>query len=740
MTTTNGHANGSRIPASEEDKLRRYEELVSNFWTCRSELFKAFFANHQDIDNEVGWLPDGELKGEFYRNMFDRMAIARRVVEVYPQECWQVAPMVYEDENARNATQFEKAWDALGSNLMLNGKSWYMDEAGSLIWSYLLRADIMSGIGRFGVILLGIDDGKLLEEPADGAPPDGVPKDISGVSDLTSKDIYGGQLPKALEQPLASTMGTDAQYFGVQFTPMQPKTTKRDGAQLLFMRVFDETLVEVVQYEASMYNARFGLPIMYRITLNDPRQPHSGIGLPLATVRVHWSRVIHIADNLQSSEIFGAPRMRPVVNNILDLRKLYGGSAEMYWRGAFPGLSIETNPQMGGDAILDLPSLRGMMTDYHTGLQRWISLLGMQAKSLAPQVVDPTPQITVQLQAICIYLGIPLRVFMGSERGELASSQDDAKWNDRLHHRQHFYVTPRVICPFIDRLILLGILPEPAKKPTRNANGRFNPADRFIRNAAGKITGVRTPRGYCIEWPDLDSTTKKDKAAIALQTTQAIAAYVQGNVASVVPEQDYLTRILGLDEEEADAILAEAENKQAEEDKENEALADKHGFEPAPPPGFSKPPPPPPAFGTKPGKGIAATQPGGGGGSPKTKAEQSSQTQQQKQLKQPAPAANVHHTPEHDTAFDEDAEADDGRKEAHDLMEDEKERYAKLREDVDDDYRPRHVAPIDVQRKQKAGEIPYGTEDVADPPRPKVVRNASGFWLGLAEAFLEQAL
>ena len=41
-----------------------------------------------------------------------------------------------------------------------------------------------------------------------------------------------------------------------------------------------------------------------------------------------------------------------------------------------------------------------------------------------------TPFIEVHLQAICIKIPCPKRVFMGSERGELASAQDDSQWND----------------------------------------------------------------------------------------------------------------------------------------------------------------------------------------------------------------------------------------------------------------------------------------------------------------------
>jgi len=101
---------------------------------------------------------------------------------------------------------------------------------------------------------------------------------------------------------------------------------------------------------------------------------------------------------------------------------------------------------------------------------------------MAPTVVDPTAQIAVQIEAICIKLGIPIRIFKGSERGELASSQDDAAWNDRLRLRQMYYITPRIVIPFIDRLIMLGVLSEPV--------------------------------GYSVTWDDLESTTKADKARI----------------------------------------------------------------------------------------------------------------------------------------------------------------------------------------------------------------------------------
>jgi hypothetical protein len=153
----------------------------------------------------------------------------------------------------------------------------------------------------------------------------------------------------------------------------------------------------------------------------------------------------------------------------------------MYWRGAFPGISLETHPQLGGDVKFPA-GIRQTMSNYMDGLQRYLALTGVSAKTLAPQVVDPTPQIEVQIQAICIKMGIPKRIFEGSERGELASSQDSSAWNGRIRARQDNYLTPRLIVPFIDRLIAVGVLPEPKADTTKASKDELldeegNPVD-----------------------------------------------------------------------------------------------------------------------------------------------------------------------------------------------------------------------------------------------------------------------
>jgi hypothetical protein len=527
---------------------KRSRELLLNALTERSQLLSEMIDSRRDLNSECHYPETRDVTPGQYKDLYDRFSLANRVVECLPRESWQVAPQVYETSDPDTTTPFEKAWDTLQPTT--HGQSWYIggDNSAS-VWEYLMRADILAGIGHFGLLLMGVDDGRNLQEPIEGTitfnsqqfkdcfllkeeeeairsryavnnkeknlplnslelnyldklaeqrrytvnalqererQRDAKPWEVGyGNPSKRSSSLFGdatgeqqlytgdvgteaqyqqgyGMSGEAQYRPSAE--GTDQQYFGVQFGPteMPGKKVSRRKLNLLFLRPFDESLVQVVRYEWNINNPRFGMPVMYRITLNDPRELHSGVGLPMATVFVHWSRVIHVADNLGSSEIFGAPRMRSVLNNLLDLQKVYGASAEGYWQAALAGIVLETHPQLGGDVTIDSADVRDQLENYVNSLQRYLALTGMSAHTLAPTVGDPLNQVAVQIEAICIKLGIPVRIFKGSERGELASSQDDAAWNDRLKLRQNIYITPRIIVPFIDRLITIGVLPEPS--------------------------------------------------------------------------------------------------------------------------------------------------------------------------------------------------------------------------------------------------------------------------------------
>lgn len=552
--------------------LNQLRKMVENATSLsRTDLTKTMGDPRRDINQECGYPAIGELTAQAYKDLYDSENIAARVVYVLPTESWQSQPTVFEKKNAEEKTAFEKAWDNLSREL--RGDSFFQDEEGSPVWEALARVDILSGIGSFGVLLIGVDDGKSLNEPAEmrqelgrrspmggligtdaqyyqglgneedpglpmreeeeepteeeplaegedgeGPPDNSVALGLDGEEEEGEGGEFDGEM--TLENlPNLDLLGIDTrtQQFEVGFG--KDKTKRK----LIYLRAFDETLVQITQFDSDETSPRYGLPVMYQITFNDPKENHGGTGIGTATRLVHWTRVLHVADNLNSSEVFGVPRMRPVYHRLLDLQKLYGGSAEMYWRGAFPGLSFETHPQLGGDVTMDLTAIRDAAERYMNTLQRYLATEGMTVKSIAPTVVDPATQIDTQITGVCIVVAIPKRVFMGSERGELSSGQDDTTWNGRLKARQRQYLTPRIIVPFVDRLIQLYVLPKPI--------------------------------GYSVEWPDLDTLQPIQQAQVAAALTGAITAYVSSGADALIAPTDFFVHILGFDEALVESIL-----------------------------------------------------------------------------------------------------------------------------------------------------------------------------------------
>ena len=456
------------------------EEMIHNALTSRAASMRKLLDPRRDIDDECGYPKTGDIDAEMYRVMYDREGIATRVVEVEPKESWQVTPDVYETFE-QEETAFEAAWNGLPKQVATSEiPSYYNDEKLSPVWEYLRRVDILSGVGHFGVLLIGLDDGKDLNE----------------------------------------------------------RVEPRDGMKVLYLRAFDESLVHITRYDQDPTSSRYGEPVAYNLTFYEYQSNTEGVaaaGVTMQTAEVHWTRVIHVADNRGSSEVIGVPRQRPVWNRLYDLRKLYGGSAEMFWRGAFPGISLETHPMLGGDVKVDATAVRKEMIDYMEGLQRYLLSKGMTAKSLAPQVADPSNHIDAILTAICIRLGIPKRIFMGSERGELSSNQDEGAWDNRIDERRNNYLTPHVICPFVDRLIWYGVLPVPAE-------------------------------GYHVDWPERDYLKPKDKADIAFTLTRSIREYLSGGVQTMIPPYEQMTRFLNISEEKVAAILETALKQEVEDE------------------------------------------------------------------------------------------------------------------------------------------------------------------------------
>ncbi len=451
--------------------------------TQRYELMQKMLGQQpgRDIDKECGY-PATVTIAET-KPLYEREGIARRVNNIEPDESWKKDPEVCETEDDEE-TEFEKAWKRLQKKRNL--------------FNVLRRVDRLSGVGTFGILLLGIDDGQTLEKPVPGCDEN------KGVIKPTAKKH-----------------------------------------KLLYTRVFDEACVTISAFETDERNPRFGQPKMYQIDFIQQDKSGKSPEPPTKLTNVHWSRILHFADNRETSEIFGIPRMKDVYNRLYDLRKVLSSSGEMFWKGGFPGISFETNPNLEQVGEIDVESLREEFEKYQNGLQRYLALVGVQAKSLTVQVADPTAHFITHVKAICISKGIPWRIFVGTEEAKLAGDSDSTAWNERLKDRQTKYVAPCMLLPTIARLVQLNVLPMP--KGTEDAEAGAEDGDEM------EIEELIT-----VTWPDLHTPSNADKAAVAKVLADAMAAYISGGLDQIMPPEIFLTDIIGMDPERAKAILEQA--------------------------------------------------------------------------------------------------------------------------------------------------------------------------------------
>lgn len=462
--------------------INELRHMTTNLVMSRAAIVERLnqtLGNH-DVDKECGY--PREISIEMYKEAYERDGIAERAVKAHSSESWAVEPYIFQTRKLKKVQQtpWEKKLNKLWKDTKLYAKLHQLDE--------------VSGIGHYGALFCGFNDGRPPEKPVTGINEHGMSTEIK-----KSKD-------------------------------------------LLYVMPFDEGTAKIAKLQNDKQSRRYGHPLFYNITLNDPSAGSSGeMRGDGKETKVHWSRVIHVADNAKTSDVWGTPRLRPIFNRIIDIRKILGSSAEMFWKGGFPGIAFEVPPEVAAEAGGGLTDdqkkeLKEEIEKYMNSIKRYLALVGVQAKQLTVNIADPDTHLEVQLLAICIALEVPMRKFMGTEEGKLAAGQDAESWNRRIHRRQNIHVTPNIIRPFADRLMAVGVLPRIEE--------------------------------YFTEWPDVYSVSKGDRAEIAKKLVDAVVGYSQNEkVKELIPPLHFLTLILDMDVDEAQETLDSAEKYVAEQVK-----------------------------------------------------------------------------------------------------------------------------------------------------------------------------
>lgn len=415
---------------------------------------------------------------EYYMARYRYQDIAKRIIDLPPQDTWAKAPVLIDGNNRSDSeditSEFLKGWQQLTTA---------GDEDSLNCLSYFERVDRLAGLGEYGIILLGAKDGQELDQP--------ITKILSGPADL------------------------------------------------LYLSVYSQVSVDILDSDIDLnpQSKRFGKPNFYQVYLGGSTLTLGGYQ------RVHYSRIIHVAEDLLEDEIYGLPRLESVVNRLDDLMKVVGGAAEATWKLMRKGLVLLARegfnmPEAGST---EAQSLDDQLYKYDHDLTRILKLAGTEAKELGSEVVDPDKIFNVIVACISAATGIPQRILLGSERGELASSQDQGNWASVINSRQLNFAEPIILRPFVNWCIKRGVLPKPK---------------------SGK---------YKVEWPPMFQQSEAEKSDIASKYSNAIGTYVKETGAvNVVDPNEFRQQYLHLPPKDE----SEFEPDEPEETPEDQAAFD----------------------------------------------------------------------------------------------------------------------------------------------------------------------
>jgi len=428
----------------------------------------GLFANGRRSTYETFGYP-AAVTNEQLEQLYLRGGIAHRIINSFATETWDTYPGIRDERgnssvrDDRNFSPFYEATERL------------FDE--HRVLQCLERADRLSTIGRFGILLMGFNDGA-----------------------------------RDLRVPLES----------------------RPGLKLLYLQPFGQPTLRVEQFDTDPQSKRFGLPALYSAQTNRNSDLGSTTsGAPSIPPVIHHSRVIHIAETMMEDGVNGVPRLLPVYNRLLDLEKLLGGAAEAFWRNADPGLSLSVDK----DAQIDNADIVAIKKEAQEMRDKWEKIMvgvGLTPTQLQTAVSDPSPIVDKVLEEIAGAVGIPKRIMVGSERGELSSTQDTSEWGKTITTRRAIFATPSILRPFIDTMIATGNLPPP--------QGQWWP-----------------------EWPEMALLDPLTKAQAASTKATALAAYANAPAAQIiVPQAEFRAAFLDLppepeyeDEIDLEDLLAE---------------------------------------------------------------------------------------------------------------------------------------------------------------------------------------
>lgn len=330
---------------------------------------------------------------DFYR-LWERGGLAFGAIDRTVSKSWQDCPEI----NQGDEDQEEKprtAWEKKVLKFLKDFK----------VWGAFREADMRRCVGSYSALILQIADGKTWDQPVNGRGARRLVKIIPA---------WEGQL-----YPTEYDMDETSHSYG------EPK-----------MYTFNEGAVGLAN---NLATASFAGRLL----------------------QIHPSRVVILGDITH-----GIPLLRAAYNDFSNIEKILGGSGESFLKNASRQLAIAFDNEVDLEDIANAHGvaygdLRAIYDDVTRGMNQGVDqTIVTQAATVTPLVAnvpDPEKHFEASLMSAAASIKIPMMIWIGSQTGERASTEDQKDWANTCQGRRENTLSGEIEA-FIRRLIELRLI------------------------------------------------------------------------------------------------------------------------------------------------------------------------------------------------------------------------------------------------------------------------------------------